>query len=111
MFDWTLADAQVCADIMEAKRRTGEPLDDHLPDAMIAATAVSRRLTVLTRNEREFRNTGASWVNPWMGLTEFVRQALVAVNISMERAAELLRVDREEMQTIARRWELGAKAD
>lgn len=111
VFDWTLADAQACADIMEAKRRTGEPLDDHLPDAMIAATAVSRRLTVLTRNEREFRNTGAPWVNPWTGLTEFVRQALVAVNVSMERAAELLRVDREEMRTIARRWELGAKAD
>ena len=45
---------------MEEKRRLAPPLDDHLPDAMIAATAVSRRLTVLTRNESEYRNIGAT---------------------------------------------------
>ena len=49
VFDWTRADAEACANIMEEKRRLGEPLDDHLPDAMIAATAVTRHLTVLTR--------------------------------------------------------------
>lgn len=32
--DWTLDDAASCARIMERKRRRGEPLDDHLPDAM-----------------------------------------------------------------------------
>ena len=65
VFDWTLEDAQACARIMEIKRHRGEPLDGHLPDAMIAAAALNRRLTVMTRNEREFRNTGVSLVNPW----------------------------------------------
>ena len=62
---WTLADAKTCAQIMEAKRRKGEPLDDHLPDAMIAATAVSRGLDVVTRDVDGFRNTGIQAVNPW----------------------------------------------
>ena len=66
VFDWTLADAETCAAIMEDKRRRGEPLDGHLPDAMIAATALNHRLTVMTRNEREFRNTGVSVLNPWV---------------------------------------------
>lgn len=63
--DWTLADAQACADIMEAKRRRGEPLDDHLPDAFLAAAAVRRGLAVATRNTSEFRNTGVEAVDPW----------------------------------------------
>jgi predicted nucleic acid-binding protein len=64
VLDWTAADARACALIL---RRRGEPLDDHLPDAMIAGTAVCRGLGVVTRNEREFRNTGAETVNPWTG--------------------------------------------
>ena len=67
VLDWTVADAGACALILEKKRRRGEPLDDHLPDAMIAGTAVCRGLGVVTRNEREFRNTGAETVDPWTG--------------------------------------------
>ena len=63
--DWTLADAQICAGLMEEKRRRGEPLDDHLPDAMIAGTAIRWRLAIVTRNTREFSNTGIEVVNPW----------------------------------------------
>lgn len=67
IFDWTVADARVCAAIMERRRRRGEPLDNHLPDAMLAGTAARRRLGIITRNEREFRNTGVDTVNPWIG--------------------------------------------
>ena len=65
VFDWTVADARACAVIMERKRRRGEPLDSHLPDAMIAGTAVRHGFGIVTRNEREFRHTGAETVNPW----------------------------------------------
>ena len=65
IFDWTAADAQVCARIMEGKRRRGESLDSHLPDAMLAGTAVRHGLAIVTRNENAFRHTGAEAVNPW----------------------------------------------
>ncbi|MYB38928.1 MAG: type II toxin-antitoxin system VapC family toxin [Gammaproteobacteria bacterium] len=35
--DWSLDDARACARITEDRRRRGEPLDDHLPDAFLAA--------------------------------------------------------------------------
>ncbi len=64
--DWSLADAQACARIMEDKRRRGEPLDDHVPDAFLVAAAASRELGVVTRNVSEFRNTGVTVVDPWL---------------------------------------------
>ena len=64
--EWTLADAQACARIMEGKRRRGEALDDHVPDAFLAAAAATRGLAVVTRNTGEFRNTGVRTVNPWI---------------------------------------------
>lgn len=66
VFDWTITHARICAEIMEDRRRRGEPLDDHLPDAMIASTAKHFGLTVVTRNEKEFRSTGVKTVNPWV---------------------------------------------
>ena len=65
VFDWTAADARACAGIMEVKRRRGEPLDGHLPDAMLAGTAIHHGLAIVTRNQRDFRNTGVIAVNPW----------------------------------------------
>lgn len=65
VLDWSLADAQACARIMEDKRRLGEPLDSHVPDAMLAGTAASRGLAIVTRNTRDFRNTGVAVINPW----------------------------------------------
>lgn len=64
--DWSLGDARECARIMEEKRRLGEPLDAHVPDAFLAAAAASRGLAVVTRNTGEFRNTGVEAVNPWV---------------------------------------------
>jgi len=63
--DWSLADARACARLMEEKRRCGEPLDDHVPDAFLAAAAATRGLSVVTRNTGEFRNTGVRTVDPW----------------------------------------------
>ena len=34
-------------------------------DALIAATALVHRLTVVTRNVRDFKSTGVSLLNPW----------------------------------------------
>ena len=65
VLNWTLADARACARVMEKKRRRGEPLDDHLPDAMLAGMALSQGLTLITRNRREFRNTGVPVIDPW----------------------------------------------
>ena len=65
IIDWTLADARACARIMEDKRRRGEALDDHVPDAFLAAAAATRGLAVVTRNTGEFRNTGVETVDPW----------------------------------------------
>ncbi len=47
------------------KRRRGEALDDHVPDAFLAASASTRGLAVVTRNTGEFRNTGVETVDPW----------------------------------------------
>ena len=66
LIDWTADDAEACARVMETKRRRGEPLDDHLPDAVLAGVAVTRGLKVITRNAAEFRNTGAETINPWI---------------------------------------------
>ncbi len=73
VFDWTLTDARTCASIMEHKRRRGEPLDDHLADAFLAAMAVRLGSTVVTRNIGEFRNTGVDTVNPWDSYSATIR--------------------------------------
>ena len=65
VLDWGLGDAEACARVMEEKRRRGESLDDHLTDAMLAGMALARGLTLITRNERDYRNTGISLINPW----------------------------------------------
>ncbi|MEZ5823326.1 MAG: type II toxin-antitoxin system VapC family toxin [Geminicoccaceae bacterium] len=34
-------------------------------DALIAATALEHGLTVVTRNIRDFQDTGVAWLDPW----------------------------------------------
>ena len=62
---WDEAAARASAAIMEKRRRMGEPLDDHFQDTMLAGTAYHRNLKIVTRNDREFRNTGVTVLNPW----------------------------------------------
>jgi len=62
---WTVEDARACAALLETRRRLGRPLDEQLPDAFLAAAAVSRNLTIVTRNTPDFEDTGARTVNPW----------------------------------------------
>ncbi|MCZ0954751.1 MAG: PIN domain-containing protein, partial [Rhodospirillaceae bacterium] len=65
VIDWTASDALECAVIMIIRRRMGESLDHRLPDGMLAGAASSRNLTIVTGNEKEFRNTGVKAINPW----------------------------------------------
>jgi len=65
VIEWTASDALECAVIMIIKRRMGESLDHRLPDGMLAGAASSRNLTIVTGNEKEFRNTGVKAINPW----------------------------------------------
>lgn len=44
-----------------------DPASQH--DALIAGTALSRGLTVVTRNVRDFERTGVTLVNPWSTTT------------------------------------------
>lgn len=67
ILDWTRDHARTCASIMEQKRRRGEPLDDHLPDAFLAATAAHSGVSVVTRNTSHFRNTGVEVADPCAG--------------------------------------------
>ena len=64
---WSAEDAQACARIMENKRRRGEPLDDHVPEAFLAAAASVRAPVIVTRNPAEFRDTGVETADPWTG--------------------------------------------
>ncbi|MYD76494.1 MAG: type II toxin-antitoxin system VapC family toxin [Gammaproteobacteria bacterium] len=61
---WPLADAKACVQAMEVKHRHGESLDDHIPGAFLAASAVTRGLAIVTRNTSEFRNIGVETVDP-----------------------------------------------
>lgn len=64
---WTGEDARACARIMEDRRLSGESLDNQLPDAFLAAVAAERGLTIVTRDRKDFRNTGVETVDPWSG--------------------------------------------
>lgn len=61
-----LAEAQACAKIMQYTRLRGEPLNDQVPDAILAAAEFTRGRVVVTRNTGEFRKTGVEAADPWL---------------------------------------------
>ena len=56
---FTVNTATVCASL-----HVPDPRSER--DAMIAATAIEHRFTVVTRNVQDFANTGVPLVNPWL---------------------------------------------
>lgn len=55
--------AECWGTLRAASRRSGNTLSPI--DGLIAATGIRHGLTVVTRNEADFRSTGATLVNPW----------------------------------------------
>lgn len=61
---WLLADSRACARIMEDRRRRNEPLNDGLPDAVLAASA-SHRLALTESSTDEPRGSGVAIMDRW----------------------------------------------
>ena len=57
-------------DLAVAQRSARLHVPDPRPvrDALIAATALVHRMTVVTRNVADFESTGVPTLNPWIGL-------------------------------------------
>ena len=60
---WDLAVSRQWAELVVRLKRRGEVMP--LLDGMIAATAITHRLTVVTRNVRDFAKTGVDVVDPF----------------------------------------------
>jgi len=56
-------EAHVAALLRADARKLGRPC--HLADSLIAGTAKAHDLTVVTRNEKDFRDFGIGVINPW----------------------------------------------
>ncbi len=61
------ADRILALDLAALRRVASLHVPDQAPqrDALIAGTALSRGLTVVTRNTRDFERTGVEYLNPW----------------------------------------------
>ncbi|WEV67158.1 type II toxin-antitoxin system VapC family toxin [Bifidobacterium sp. ESL0769] len=51
------------ASVAAQRRKLGQPIGPN--DAMIAAIAMSNNMAVVTRNIKDFENTGVRIINPW----------------------------------------------
>jgi toxin FitB len=55
--------AKVYSRILISRRLAGTPIS--LPDAQIAAIALSQSATLATRNTKDFQDIGLTLINPW----------------------------------------------
>jgi predicted nucleic acid-binding protein len=60
---WTAATGERWAQLLEDLRKAGRAMP--IKDSMIAATALRHDLTVVTRNERDFKAAGVRMLNPF----------------------------------------------
>ena len=60
---WDASTAMIWADLLDKLRRAGREMA--MKDSMIAATALVHRLTLVTRNERDFARAGVRILNPF----------------------------------------------
>jgi predicted nucleic acid-binding protein len=56
-------EAEAAADLRAMARKIGKPC--HLADSLIAGTAKAHDLTIVTRNEKDFKYFGIEVENPW----------------------------------------------
>jgi len=63
ILDVTPGIANRAADLRASASTKGVVL--HIEDALIAATALEHSLQIATRNTKDFKQTGASLINPW----------------------------------------------
>jgi predicted nucleic acid-binding protein len=63
VIEFNAADALVWAQLLARLKRRGTPMP--VADSLIAASALSRGLTLVTRNENHFKKTGVSLLNPF----------------------------------------------
>lgn len=63
------ADRILPLDLAAARRIASLHVPDQAPqhDALIAGTALTRALTVVTRNTRDFERAGVEYLDPWSG--------------------------------------------